>query len=165
MKAKKEVRSFIPATGAFVSLPEAFETADPGVRLAPKIELQVGKFQDSTHPLGFDFVMHPHQVLIDLEAIDFEQFDAMKVIKDCELLITACQKHPEDVRKILAAFAEDAPHENMLEAEKIAEKLNISESKAVKVGGGLLWLLVVVAAVALSSCKGCAHTKGSTRQS
>lgn len=164
MKAKKELRSFIPATGSFISLPEAFDTADPGVRLAPKIEIQVGKFQDSKHPLGFDYVMRPHQVLIDLEAIDTQQFDAKKVIKDCELLISACRERPEDVRKILAAFAKDAPHEKMLEAERIAEKLNISEAKAVKAGGGLLWLVVIAAAVALSSCKGCAHTKGSTRQ-
>lgn len=164
MKAKKELRSFVPAAGSFVSLPEAFESADSGVKLAPKIELQVGKYLDSKHPLGFDFVMRPHQILIDLEAVDSEQLDTHKVIKDCELLIAACQEHPEELRKILAAFAEDAPHENMLAAEKIADKLNLTESKAVKAGGGMLWLFVVAAAVALSSCKGCAHTKGRTRQ-
>jgi len=164
MKSKKELRSFIPAAGSFISLPEAFKSADSGVKLAPKIELQVGKFSDSKHPLGFDFVMHPHQILIDLEAVDSEQFDAKKVIKDCELLIAACREHPDDIKKILAAFAEDAPHENMLAAEKIAEKLSLTESKAVKAGGGLLWLVVVAAAVALSGCKGCAHTKGRTRQ-
>jgi hypothetical protein len=164
MKTKNELRSFISATGSFVSLPEAFEAADSGVKLAPKIELQVGKFPDSKHPLGFDFVMHPHQILIDLEAVDSDQFDAKKLIKDCELMISACREHPEDVRKILAAFSEDAPHKKMLAAEKIAEKLNLTESKAVKAGGGLLWLVVVAAAIALSSCKGCAHTKGRTRQ-
>lgn len=161
---KKDLRSFVSATGSFVSLPEAFESADLGVKLAPKIELQVGRFSDSKHPLGFDFVMHPHQILIDLEAIDSDQFDAKKAIKDCELIIAACRDHPEDIREILAAFAKSAPHENMLVAEKIAEKLNLTESKAVKAGGGLLWLVVVVAAVTLSSCKSCAHTKGSTRQ-
>ncbi len=164
MKAKKELRSFIPAAGSFISLPEAFESADAGVRLAPKIELQVGKFPDSKHPLGFDFVMHPHQILIDLEAVDSGEFDAKKVIKDCELLMSACREHPDDLRKILAAFAEDAPHENMLAAEKIAEELDLTEARAVKAGGGLLWLVVIAAAVALSSCKGCAHTKGRTRQ-
>lgn len=46
MKVRKELRSFVPAAGSFVSLPEAFESADSGVKLAPKIELQVGKFSE-----------------------------------------------------------------------------------------------------------------------
>jgi hypothetical protein len=164
MKEKHQLRTHLSAVGSFVSLPEAFTSADPGVKLAPKIEVQVAKFADSKKPLGVENVMYPHHVLVDLEAVDAKELDLKKVMKDCELMITACKEYPDQVRSILEAFAKDAPHEKILEADKIAEKLRISESMAVKAGGGMLWLLVIAAAIALSGCKSCAHTEGSMRQ-
>jgi hypothetical protein len=68
------------------------------------------------------------------------------------------------LKAILGAFAAGAPHERILEAAKIAETLRLSEAAASKARGGLIWLVVVVAAVALSGCKTTAHGTGSTKQ-
>jgi hypothetical protein len=163
MKNNK-LRDAITATGSFVSLPEAFPGADEAVKLAPKIELCVARFEDSKRPLEIDILMRPHTLLVDLEAVNAGGFDVEKLVRDCDALKEVALAHPEKLRGILAAFAADAPHEKMLDAAKVAEELGLSEEVMTKKGGGLLWLLVIVAAVALSGCKGCAHGKGNYYQ-
>jgi hypothetical protein len=164
MATSKRLRTNVSDAGSYVSLPEAFEEAHEAVKLAPKIHLRTERFVDSKHPLGIDYVMNPHHLLMDLEAVDAEAFDARTLINDCEIVKNVAQKSPEKLKAILASFAEDAPHDRILEAARTASDLGLSEDKASRKGGGLLWLLVIVAAVALSGCKGCAHTKGSMRQ-
>lgn len=164
MSKTNSLRTAITASGSFISLPEAFEGADAAVKLAPKVEFRTSRFPDSSNPLKMEHVMFPHSLLVDLEAVDASSLDIKKLIRDCDLVKDAAEKHPEDLKAILASFAEDAPHEKMLEAAKIAEKIGLAEHVAAKKGAGLLWLVVIVAAVALSGCKSCAHTKGATRQ-
>jgi hypothetical protein len=164
MKPKKTLRTAITATGSFVSLPEAFEGVDDAFKFAPKIELRTARFDDSRHPLKIDHVMSPHTLLLDLEAVDAQAFDASKLIRDCELIKAAAEKHPKELKSILAAFGADVSHDRILEAAKTAEKIGISENQGLKKGGGFLIVLLVVAAVVLSGCKECAHTKGAMRQ-
>lgn len=164
MEKTKKFRSYISSTGSFISLPEAFEGADENVIYAPKIEIRTQKFDDSKHPLGFEHVMYPHNLLIDFEALNAKALDINKLIKDCELIKETAEKHPEELKFILGSFAQDAPHEEMLKADELVKKLGLSEEVVTKKGGGLLWLLVIAAALAMSSCKGCAHTTGRTRQ-
>jgi hypothetical protein len=164
MKAKKTLRTTITAAGSFVSLPEAFEGADDAVKFAPKIEIRTGRFADSCHPLKIDHVMLPHTLLLDLEAVDPDRFDFGKLIRDCDLVKAAAEKHPKELRSILTAFGADVPHDKILAAARTAEKLGLSESETLKKDGGLLFLLVIAAALALSGCKSCAHTKGAMRQ-
>jgi hypothetical protein len=49
------------------------------------------------------------------------------------------------------AFGRDVPHDRILDAAETVKKLGLSEDAVTKKGGGLLWLLVVAAAVALPS--------------
>jgi hypothetical protein len=164
MTSKSALRSSVSATGSFVSLPEAFEGADDAVKFAPKMAVATARFDDSRHPLKLDHVMLPHMLLLDLEATDATALDVGKIIRDCELVKSAAEKHPKELKSILAAFAADAPHDRILDAAKVAEQLGLSEDVATKKGGGLLFLLVIVAAIALSGCKSCAHTKGAMKQ-
>jgi hypothetical protein len=163
-KKKNQLRDTISATGSYISLPEAFPTADPAIRNMPKIELRVERFAGSKKPLHFEPVMYPHTILVDLEAVDHEAFDAATLALDCELLAAAARKHPKELRQILAAFAPSAPHGKMLRAFALTQKLGLDEKSATRSGGGLIWLLAIVAAALLSGCKSCAHTNGATRQ-
>jgi hypothetical protein len=154
----------VATAGSFVSLPEAFEGADNAVKFAPKIEVRTARFDDSKHPLKLDHIMSPHTLLLDLEAVDANSIDLKKLIRDCEILKNVAERYPKELLSIIAAFSADAPHDRILEAVKTAEKIGISEAQALKDGGGFLIILVVVAALALSGCKGCAHTEGAMRQ-
>ena len=164
MAANEQIRDTLSAVGSFVSLPEAFPEADSGVRLAPKFEFRTERFEDSKHPLHIDHVIYPHRLLIDLKAVDAGQFDAKKLVRDCEILKEAAEKHPEKLREMIAAYAPNTPHERILEAFKTAEKLGLTEAAASKSGGGFLWLLLVVAVLVSSCGKNCAHTQASTKQ-
>jgi hypothetical protein len=162
--ARARLRTEVSPGGSFVSIPGAFEGADASIVNAPKISVGVGSYGDSKHPLGLDFVMDPHLMLLDLEAVDAKAFDPKRLLRDLDLLKSAVEKQPEQIRTILQAFVADAPYDEILKVAALVDRLGLSEAKAVAAGGGLLWVLVVVAAVALSSCKDCAHTKGSMRQ-
>lgn len=164
MTAPNGLRSHISQAGSFVSLPEAFQGGPDSMKFAPKILLRTERFEDSKHPLGIDHVMDPHVLLMDMEAIDISGFDAQTLINDCEMLKKAAQESPEKLKAILASFAADAPHDKILESARVASDLSLSEDKASQRGGGLLIMLAIVAALALSGCKGCAHTYGRMRQ-
>jgi len=164
MEREIRFRTSIPATGSFVSIPEAFEAADEAVKYAPKIEFRLERFDDSEEPLKMEPVMLPHTLLLDLEAVDANAFDPKKVMRDCDLIKEAAEKYPDQLQRILAAFAADAPHEEILKSAAIVNKLGLLEEQVTKEGGGLLFLLILAAALCLSGCKGCAHGKGSFRQ-
>jgi hypothetical protein len=161
---KADLRSEVSLSGSYVSIPAAFKSASDAVKLAPKIAVRAALFHDASHPLQLDFVMDPHQILIDLEAVDPTGVDIKSLIRDCELLKEAAEKAPEELLSIIAAFGRDVPHQAILKADETAKTLRLSEAAMTEDGGGFLLLLVAVAAIALSGCKGCAHTEGSMRQ-
>jgi hypothetical protein len=158
------IRTELVHSGSYVSLPEAFIGGADAVKFAPKIAVRVGRFPDAKHPLGMDFVLDPHQILIDLEAIDVSGINADRLAKDCDLLKQAIQSDPRKILDIVAAFGVGVPHDRILDAAQSVDELGISEKKATEAGGGIIGLLIVLAAVAMASCKGCAHTEGSMRQ-
>jgi hypothetical protein len=163
MVPMQQIRTHVPA-GSFVSMPEAFPDAADAVKYAAKVSFETARFEDSKHPLKLEHVLDPHVILFDLEAVDAGKLDVDQLVRDCELVKRAAEQYSGELRTIVAAFAQDAPHDRILEAAKIAEKLELSEAAASKAGGGLLWLVVVAAAVALSGCKTSAHGKGATKQ-
>lgn len=161
---QSKLRSEVSHGGSYVSIPEAFEAASDAVRFAPKIAVRAARFDDASHPLQLDFVMDPHQLLIDLEAVDPTGIDIQRLIRDCDLVKEAAEKRPAQLLSIIASFGHDVPHEEILKANETAKELGLSEERITEGGGGLLFLLVAVAALALTGCKGCAHTEGSMRQ-
>jgi hypothetical protein len=160
----KKLRQAVSGTGSFISLPDAFPKADEAVKYAPKIELQVGRFDDATHPSKADFFMLPHHLLVDLEAVDHQAFDFKKLAQDCDILKAVAQSNAEDLRTMLAAFSADAPHDRILDADKIARRLRLDEAQVSERGGGMILLLIAVACILLSCGKGCAHTNYAMRQ-
>ena len=160
----RNLRQAIPSTGSFISLPDAFPKADEAVKYAPKIELQVGRFDDATHPSKADFFMLPHHLLVDLEAVDHQAFDFKKLAQDCDILKAAAQSNAEVPRTMLAAFSADAPHDRILDADKIARRLGLDEAQVSEKGGGMILLLIACACILLSCGKGCAHTSYAMRQ-
>ena len=157
-------RSALLHTGSYVSIPEAFNGADKGVKFAPKIAVGVGRFDDARHPLKLDLVMDPHQLLLDLEAVDPGAIDLDKIVRDCDLVKKVALTHPEKLSSIAAAFGSDVPHKQILAAARTIEEVGLSEEQVARSGGGLVQLLVLLGLLAAASCKGCAHTKGRVRQ-
>jgi len=47
---------------------------------------------------------------------------------------------------------------------RTVEELGLTEEATAESGGGFVHILILLAVLALASCKGCAHTQGSTRQ-
>jgi hypothetical protein len=97
-------------------------------------------------------VWNPHVILFDLEAVDAEKLSPSQLIRDCELLKRAAEAHPQKLKTILRAFAKNAPRTRIVEAARIAAELDLLEEGSSKAGGGLLGLLVLGAAIALSGC-------------
>jgi hypothetical protein len=151
-RQQTKLRSHVPATGSFVSFPDAFRRADDAVKYAPKIAFQVAGFKDSKRPLHLEPVLDRHIILFDLQAVDAEEFDPRQIVRDCELLKRAAEAYPEKLKTILGAFATDAPRARVLEAAKIAADLDLSEERSSKAGGGFVALVVLGAALVLSGC-------------
>lgn len=158
------LRTEVDHVSSFVSIPEAFPGLERGLQFVAKIALNVGRFDDAKHPLKFDIAMDPHLLLIDLEAFDPDDIDFGRVIRDCELIAKAVQSSPTKLKDILGAFGSDVSHDRILDAAKTVEELGLTEEATAEAGGGIAHVLVLLAVLALASCKGCAHTQGSTRQ-
>jgi hypothetical protein len=152
MKTKKKLRTSIPASGSFVSLPEAFPGAHPSVKYAPKIQLDTVRSDKSKH-FQLEHVLLPHRILIDLQAVDASFFDAKTLVRDCEIVRGVALRHPKKLQQILEAFQEGAPFSHVEKAGAVVKELGLHERQVTRKGGGFISLLIILAALAASSAE------------
>ena len=139
------LRSELSAAGSFVAIPDAFTTADKSVRNAVKFECRTVFSEE--HRLQTLFATD--RVLIDFASVDPSTLDFRKLAADCDLLKEIALKHADDVKECLTSLQKGGV-EDVQHAEKIAGKIGLNEEHFVKGGGGLFFL-VIVAAVALGA--------------
>jgi hypothetical protein len=151
---KTKLRTSIAASGSFVSLPEAFPGADPGVKYAPKIQLDTVRSED-TKRFQLEHVWLPHRILIDLQAVDPDAFDPDVIVADCDIVKSIVREHPKKVQTILSAFQEGAPYSRIERAGELMKELGWTEKSVARRGGGFLWLLIILAAGCAGGCGSC----------
>jgi len=149
------LRNSLPATGTFISVPEAFPGVDEGLVHAFKMGFQAIPSKKRSQSFLLDNESFVDVALIDFGAVSLSAFDFKKMARDCELLGEAFLNHPDEVLKIVAAFQLTAPLTSAAQAVKIAEEIGITEEMVIQKGGGFVPVLIAIAAVLLAA--GCEH--------
>jgi len=154
------MRSSIRSSGSFVSVPPS-EKLDNGLRNAFKMEFKtVPSRERATGPLELETEFSTEWALVDIGAVSPSSISPESISRDCELVKDIVLKHPDEVRRLVEAFQPGRPKEliDLGRAYGIAEGIGLTEEQSRSKGGGLLGLIVVVAAALLAS--GC-HSCGS----
>ena len=138
---------------SFHALPEAWKGADQGLENLVRLERKDKSSKSAASGSKQDMDFYPDRVLVDLAAIPTSLFDPQKIIRDCDLVAEAARKHPDRVRQLLGACRPDSSRAEMDEAYRIIEEIGLTEQAALRAGGGLLWLVVLV--LVLGSCEHC----------
>lgn len=152
------MRSSIRSSGSFVSVPPS-ERVDKGLRDAFKMEFKtVPTRERTTGPLELEIEFSTEWALVDIGAISSSSIKPESVARDCELVKDIVLKHPDEVRRLVEAFQPDRPKKliDLGRAYGIAEGIGLTEERSQSRGGGLLGLIVVLAAALLASgCQSC----------
>ena len=152
---KKTPRSSVPAVGSFVSIPGAFKGADAGLRHIVKMQFETRLSKLNSDRL--ETVFSPDVILVDVGAMNLKSLDTSKIAKDCELIARVVRRHPKKLRELAEVFqpATRKGRKELLRAFRTLKELGLTESATARAGGGILFLLAVVALAGLAS--GCAH--------
>ena len=149
-------RSHLSTSGTFAAVPQAFEGADGSLAYAFKPEfVAVPATGDASRPV---LVTPFDRALLDFGAVNLNDIDTAKIVRDCQLLQKVAQDNPEELRQILAALRTGAGREERVAALATVKRLGLTEEAATQAGGGLLGLLLFGGACLLLSCA--AHCKG-----
>jgi len=159
-------REFVVDSASFASIPEAFRSTPEGVKHAVKMgfttEPSSGEESEFASPDLLETRFLTDFFLLDVGAVDPTAIDSDKVINDCHFVMNIVRDHPDEVRRIIAAFQPTAPISAVDEAIELATNIGFTEEDSIRAGGGLIFLIAVVAAALLS--QGCAtigtHRKG-----
>lgn len=96
-----------------------------------------------------------------MASADPESFDAERMSRDCDLLKSALTKHPGKVRELIKAVQSTEPDADFGRAQALAEEMGLTEGASLKVGGGIIPVLLFAAALLLAGCQ--AHCSGSIK--
>lgn len=96
-----------------------------------------------------------------MASADPESYDAERMSRDCDLLKAALTKHPGKVRELIKAVQSTEPDADFGRAQALAEEMGLTEGASLKVGGGIIPVLLFAAALLLAGCQ--AHCSGSVK--
>lgn len=149
-------RAEVATYGSYVSVPDAFDSASDNVRNAIKMELSTSR---STSPSGSPFVdsFATDRLMLDFDAIEPAAISLDQVVGDCELVMALVREHPDELRELLYAVAGEDGGDiaKILHAAETLKRVGFTEEVAVKSGGGLFGILILVgAALFASGCTG-----------
>lgn len=149
-------RSHVSTSGTFAAVPQAFEGADGSLAYALKPEFAAvpapGDTSRTVLVTPFD------RALLDFGAVNLDDIDTAKIVRDCELLKKVAQNNPQELRQIIAALRTGAGDDEQAAALATVQRLGLTEAAAAQAGGGLLGLLLFGGACLLLSCT--AHCNG-----
>ena len=149
-------RSHVSTSGTFAAVPQAFEGADGSLAYAFKAEFAaVPAARDTSRTV---LVTPFDRALLDFGAVNLDDIDTAKIVRDCELLKKVAQDNPEELRQIIAALRTGAGDDEQAAALATVKRLGLTEDAATRAGGGLLGLILFGGACLLLSCT--AHCTG-----
>lgn len=158
----KTSREGVTPAGVFLSVPDAFPDALPSdIRSMVKLLFEMAPNSEASVANGVTpTVMYATDVaMLDFGALDPTSFDAERAVRDCEILAQVIKSNGESIPKLVSAL-QQGDDDGVDKAEKIANSIGLTEEAFVKQGGGLLFLVVVGAALLAG---GCATTKYAER--
>jgi hypothetical protein len=135
-------------TGSYVSVAHALKGADEGIKHVIKMGFMTRNPSDSGDPNALETTFLSDHVLLDFKSLVAGDLDVNKIIKDCDFLKNIAVKHPEKLKKLVEAYT-DFPL-GFEKADAIAKEIGLTEEAAIKAGGGVAWLAVVLIVVIMS---------------
>lgn len=139
--------------GSFISVPSAFENVDKGLRDMIKLEFKTVFSEESSDPLKLETVFSTDKILVDIGAVKPSAINPEKIIKDCELVKQVALNHPQQLRQFIEKFQDY----DIDSAYDIVNEIGLTEEASIKAGGGLIFTLLAVIAIAgaVSGCAKC----------
>lgn len=153
MPSAKKPRLNMSAVGSYVSISGALSEADEGIKHVLKmgfITRRPDKISVENNELEITF--STDHVLVDLESFVASAIDEKKIIKDCEFIKEIVLKHPGELKQLAEAYMSSPA--GFEKASSIADKIGLTEKAAVKAGGGVAGLVILlVIAILAKSCQ------------
>jgi hypothetical protein len=153
MPSAKKPRLNMSAAGSYVSISGALSDADEGIKHVLKMGLITRRPEKSSvenNELEIAFLTD--HVLVDLESFVASAIDEKKIIKDCEFIKEIALKHPGELKQLAEAYLSSPT--GFDKAAAIADKIGLTEKAAVKAGGGMAALVVLlIVAILAKSCQ------------
>src|SRR5579864_2112093 len=126
----------IAVTGGFISFPSEFRDAPPDLRNVLKI-IHRPAVRDGA--AGLEFATDA--MVVDSSNVDVDLFNTDAVAVDCDLIKRMAIEHPAELRQLIKEM-QRGTSESVHRALKITEMIGLTESSAVKAGGGFFFLIV-----------------------
>jgi hypothetical protein len=163
-----QARDRVSSHGTFLSMPAVFRGVDEGLAHALKIEVsptvQETRGTGRTAEISFGTTVIADRMLVDFGAVRPEAIDLDQVARDCDLVKHAIEEHPEVLRNAVAALAAGSTTEQVDAAAAAVEDAGLSEQGALRNGGGILALIILVCALACVGGCSSAHGTGTSMQ-
>jgi hypothetical protein len=147
----------IATSDGFISFPAAFLDAPPDLRNVLKI-IHRPTVRDGA--VGLEFATDA--MVVDLSSVDADLFNANAVAVDCDLIKRLALEYPAELRQLIKEM-QRGTSEGVHRALEITERIGLTESVAVKAGGGFFFLIVVIAlGLGASGCGGAIRERASS---
>jgi hypothetical protein len=144
-------RRRVEITGTFVSTPEAFSGIGEGLRHVLKQEIAESHNESGRNES--EMSLNPDLLLVDLVALSPFDLDGGRIVRDCELVAEAVRGNPREIVRLAEILVRtDKGKADLEEAFEIVRRLGLSEEQAVRRGGGLLQVFLLLA---LTNCAHC----------
>ena len=148
-------KTYTQLTGAFVSVPAAFEGADSDITDVIKVPIE---FEHTRSDLEHTYISggaSNSALLFDLRELP-SRFDAKKALRDCDLMRDIIANNPADIEEIVKSVRAVALGEGDREhVGTLLRRLGLSERAFADQGGGFIWILIFL----VVTSAGCAHLK------
>ena len=158
MPRKQEVQHQVSTTGVFHSVPAIFESGPEGIKHVLKMDFATTIENAETPNFAFKTTFSTRHVLLDFSAVQPSTIDLKQIERDSELIKKTVQKNPEVIQQLIEAVTgtDGGEISRILEANEALQKIGFTEKGAQGEGGGLIFLIILVAAALLADgCSSC----------
>jgi hypothetical protein len=147
----------IAVTGGFISFPAEFRDAPPDLRNVLKI-IHRPAVRDGA--VGLEFATDA--MVVDSSNVDADLFNTHAVAIDCDLIKRMTLEYPDELRQLVKEM-QRGTSEGVHRALEITKRIGLTESSAVKAGGGFFFLVIVIAlGLGAAGCGGAVKEKVSS---
>lgn len=148
MKPKTRVPLNMSAAGSYVSIAGSLGSADEGVKHVIKMGFFTRRPDEGADPNELEIVFSTDHILLDFNSLIASNFDAKKVVADCDFIKEIALKNPDKLKQLLQTYTSSPT--GFEKAFAIAEEIGLTEEASIKAGGGIAWVAVLVAIAVMS---------------
>ncbi len=131
--------------GSYVSVAGSLRGAGKGVEHVLKLGYTTRSPDERADPDDLETRFSSDHVLLDFASLLAGELDVDVIIRDCDFVKDIALRNPDQLKELVAAFT-GSPR-GYEKADAIAEEIGLTEDAAVKAGGGVAWVAVVLIVV------------------